>query len=334
MDVQLLSGAPTAIGSLPHRDPRAAADLVLELLPELPAVPSLPQRSPHEGMLAQAVVGIRGVTVTSDGGLDVDPRRVDPVTQITTDLEHEAFVGLRTFLEQAKGRTGPVKWQLTGPVTLGLALTQRGVPASRAFDVGIRAVRVHARAIHRAVAEALPGCPQVVFLDEPGMAAVLCPGFPVPPDAAIDLVSGALAAIEVDGTAVAGVHCCGDGDWAAILAAGPSVLSLPVSPDLPRVAGYLSSFLERGGWLVWGAVPTDRPVAGVDRYWRELTAVWCELVGAGVDPLLLRRQSLVTPACGLAFHEVEQAVHVLGLVREVAERVQEQALATRLSLGA
>lgn len=47
-------GLATSIGSLPHTDPRAAAELVLEIQPRLPAAPSLPNRSGVERMLAQA----------------------------------------------------------------------------------------------------------------------------------------------------------------------------------------------------------------------------------------------------------------------------------------
>jgi len=332
-ELRLPAGVVTGVGSLPHLDPAAAAAYVLERTPDLPAIPSLPRRSPHETMLGQAVVGVRGVRVTPDGALDVDTLRMDAAAKIVPDLDHEAFGGLRAFLEAAKGRTQPVKWQFTGPVTLGLALARQGVPTAMAFDVAIRAVRVHLRAVHKAVSEAMPKAHQVVVLDEPGMTAVLCPGFPVPPDSAIDLVSGALAAVEA--TATAGVHCCGDGDWAALLATGPGLASMPVNSDLVKVAGYLAGFLERGGWVAWGAVPTDRPVGtSPDRYWRELTDLWCQLVNAGCDPVRLRRQAIVTPACGLGLHDPSQADRVLRLTAEVGIRVGTQASATRIMLGA
>lgn len=333
MQVALPAGVATGVGSLPLLDPARAAEYALTHWPELPPVPSLPRRSPHEGMLAQTLVGVRGVGVAEDGALLVDPRRIDPRAKIVPDLDHEAFASLRAFLVAAKGRQGPVKWQLTGPVTLGLALVHAGVEPYRAFDVAIRAVRVHLRAVHKAITEALPACPQVVVLDEPGMSALMCPGFPVPPDAAIDLVSGALAAVE--STALAGVHCCGDGDWAAILATGPGLLSLPVRDDLVRVAGYISAFLDQGGWIAWGVIPTDRPVGtSADRYWRDLAALWCSLVESGVDPVQLRRQAIVTPACGLGLHDIGVVDRVAVLLDDIAARVAGQAVATRLHLGA
>jgi hypothetical protein len=71
-----------------------------------------------------------------------------------------------------------------------------------------------------------------------------------------------------------------------------------------------------------------------DRHWHDLAELWCELVRAGCNPVLLRERSLVTPACGLARHREDQAETVLRLVGEVSDRVRAQAVATRLSIGA
>jgi len=45
-DSVFVPGMATAIGSLPHHDPAAAAALVLRCLPEIPAAPQLPMRTP------------------------------------------------------------------------------------------------------------------------------------------------------------------------------------------------------------------------------------------------------------------------------------------------
>jgi len=333
MKVHVPAGVATGVGSLPHIDADAAAEFVLLHQPVLPAIPSLPMRSPAERILAHGLVGVRGVTIDEAGEVAVDVDRLDPLVAVALDLEHDAFGGLRAFLSAAAGRQGPVKWQVVGPVTVGLALAHRGVPPALAFDVAVRAVREHLLAVRQWVADALPACPQVVVIDEPGFSNVMEPGFPIPPDTAIDLTSGALAAIEQQ--AIMGVHCCAEGDWAAIAATGPTILSVPAEPALLEVAGHLSAFLESGGWIAWGAVPTDRPVGTAsDRYWRDLSGLWCSLVQLGGDPVRLRTQALITPACGLALHDVAQAAQVLRLTNEIAERVHGQAVATRLTIGA
>ena len=327
------AGAVTGIGSLPHRSVHDAAAFALREY-DLPTIPTLPRRSPAEGMIAQAVLGIRGVTLGQYGSIAVDVDALDPDAPVVTDLANDAFAGVRTFLATAaaRGLQGPVKWQFVGPVTLGAALTRVGVPVDRAFAVAGRAVRAHVAALTAAVAAALPASPQVVWLDEPWFGDLMHPGFPIAPDPAIDLLSSAMAALEP--TATVGVHCCADVDIASLLAAGPAVLSVPVDPQLAGVAGYLMRFLERGGRIAWGVVPTDGPIAtSSERSWRQLSDVWCELVKRGCDSVVLRQRSLVTPHCGLGLHTPAVADRVARLTREVGRRVNEQAVASRFALG-
>jgi hypothetical protein len=263
----------------------------------------------------------------------IDLARFDATAEPRIDLSHQAFVSLRTFLRVATGHRGAVKWQLTGPLTIGMALLHFGVPVADAFHVALRVVRATARAIHAQVAQDLPGCTQVVFIDEPSAGAVLTPGFPLSPDDAIDLVSGSMAVLEDD--AVMGLHCCAHADLAALLAAGPAIVSVPAEATVALLSGYLAPFLDGGGIVAWGVVPTDRPLAlNADRYWHELSSLWSELVVGGCDPGRLRRQSIITPACGLAMHTPEQAAHVFALTNAVACHVAEQAAATRLTVRA
>jgi methionine synthase II (cobalamin-independent) len=333
MQKHLLGGVATGIGSLPHRDAREAAEFAFFATPELPCIPSLPRRSPAEAMIAQAVVGIRGISIGQYGSLMVNVERIDPLAEVKTDLDHDAFVGLRTFLEFAQGYTGPVKWQFTGPVTLGLALIRAGVPMHTAFEVAVRTVRTHVRNIYDAVESALPSSAQVVFIDEPEMADLMEDSFPIAPDTAIDLMSGALAAVEREG--LVGLHCCSDADGASLLASGPAILSVPVNDNLKNYAGVLAKFLENGGVVAWGAVATDGPLMpNADRSWKKLAALWCELVQGGCDAQKLRQQSLITPACGLAMHSEDSAAQIFAQVLDIGERVRTQALATRLNVGA
>jgi hypothetical protein len=329
----LPSAAPTGIGSLPHRDPAKAAAFTLTTLPELPAVPSLPRRSPAEGMIAQAAVGIPGITIGQYGSLAVDPQRADPKAPVETDLDHGGYEGMKAFLDAADpARTSVVKWQIVGPVTLGLTLVRAGVRARAAFDLATRAVQSHIDAIHQRIAAALPNATQLVFLDEPMLTDLQTAEFPLKPDRAIDHVSGVLAMIESFG--VSGVHCCGHGDWASILASGPDVLSLPAEPALVDVAGYLAEFLDNGGWIAWGVIPTDRPIPmSLERPWREVRAVWCSLVSHGCDPARLLQQALMTPACGLFNHAEGVTNRVFRLLRGISDRVRDEATAKRLAAG-
>jgi methionine synthase II (cobalamin-independent) len=332
--IGLVHGLATTIGSLPHTDPRAAATFVLERHPRLPAAPSLPNRSGMERMVAQAAWGVAGVTVLPDGSLAVDERAVDPRAPLTVaGIDGEPFVGLRAFLGAVAGRRTPIKLQITGPVTLGIALHSLGVAPARAFAVADAAVRARARAVIAAARETAPMAPLVVFVDEPGLTAAMHPDFPLDPNGTIDLVSSTLATIEPH--AMTGLHCCGYTDWRVVLQAGPQILSMPLSMGAIEHSGAISAFLERGGWIAWGAVPTTGPIGATpERLWQQLSIEWCGLTQGGCDPVLLREQALVTPACGLATHGEAQADLVVSLTTQVARRLETQNHGMRLTVGA
>jgi hypothetical protein len=333
-------GTVTGIGSLPHRDVQSAVETAFATT-DVPFIPTLPRLNPSEGMIAQAVTGIRGISVGQYGSLLVDPMRIDPAADVVTDLAHGAFSGYRVALERlalaagdrGTGPTGIIKWQFIGPVTLGQALVRAGVPVDVAFDVASHAVRSHVANVFREISAVAPDVVQVVVVDEPDLGSLMSESFPIAPDTAIDLMSSAMAAVE--GDAVVGLHCCAPIDIVPLLAAGPAILSIPVSKHLVSHVGALAAFLERGGLVAWGVVPTDGPVmATAERSWRSLSKLWCELVQEGCDALRLWRQSLLTPACGLANHTVATSDIIMSQVREIAERIRSQAVATRLTVGA
>lgn len=330
----LAMASTTSIGSLPHCHPAEAVRYILAEQPELPAAPSLPAHRRLEGMVAMAAWGIVGVTVTDDGALHVDPTRLDPSAPLgDPGLDDPPFTTFRTFLRAVRRRTLPIKLQLTGPVTLGLALRAAGVAEHLAFRIAGSAVRDRARAMLAVAGFEASRAPLVVFLDEPALITGWRDGFPLNPDQTIDLVSSVLAVIEPH--AVTGLHCCGGPDWRVALQTGPQVLSLPVGTGLAASAGALASFVERGGWVAWGAVPTDGPLGeSAVRLWRRLSLRWCELVQSGCDPVLLRTHALITPACGLAHHGLDQADQVLELTRQVADRLHDQLAGVRLTVGA
>lgn len=330
-------GTVTGIGSLPHRSAHNAVEAAFSGV-DVPFIPTMPRLDPSEGMIAQAVMGMTGISVGQYGSLLVDPARIDATAPVVTDIAHGAFSGYRVVLDRlAHGDTSSrpkiVKWQFIGPVTLGQALVRAGVPTEVAFDVAIHAVRSHVANLFRAISAAAPEIVQIVVIDEPDLGSLMSESFPIAPDTAIDLMSSALAAVE--GDAVVGLHCCAPVEIVPLLAAGPAILSIPVSRHLVASAGVLASFLERDGLIAWGVVPTDGPVmATSERSWRNISKLWCELVQEGCDPLRLWRQSLLTPACGLATHTVATSDIIMSQVREIAERIRTQAVATRLTVGA
>lgn len=305
-DSRFANGASTSIGGLPHRDAAAAAAFSISEF-DIATIPSLPN-----------VAEVTGEAMASGS------------------LDDSAFDGLHAFLtlvQLVRFDGSPVAWHLPGPITVGASLCEIGVDPVEAFALAGKAVRRTLVDVSTEVARVLPNSPQLAMLDEPALADLMAPDFPIPPDLAIDVMSSAMAALPHD--VLSGIHCGLPCDVATMLASGPAVISLPVAADLVDWAGYIDRFLADGGVISWGVVPSGGPVAAqAERYWRQLSDLWCELVRRGCDPVLLRRQSMITPGGGLEGHAVSVARRLARLTAEVSARVRDQANATRFALGA
>ena len=329
----ICAGMATGIGSLPHRDAHAAAALTLRCLPELPAMPQLPCRSKREGIVAQWAGAVPGVVVHDDGAIELTAN-VDPHGPLHPSFDTTTHAGLLTFLDVAAQQPRPprrVKVQLAGPLTIGVAFTRAGMHAEVAFPLGARVARAWAGAIAELVAAALPDASLVCFLDEPALVYWRDAEGPIEREAATDLLSTALAACA----GMSGVHVCGRGDLRLALDAGPQITQFDVGALDLDDASALSRYLDGGGWIAWGAIPTHRPVGEQPQpLWKALLEAWCELTRRGCDPIRLRGQALVSPACGLAGHGESQAERAMLLAREIGNRVHDQAAATKLAVGA
>ncbi len=306
--IPLPAGLATAIGSLPQLSAGDAARFVRDWLPRLPAAPTL--------------------TAFADS-VDLD----GPHTQAEDDADADSFDGVREFLTSLKGRVGPVVLSTTGPVTIDMSLLERGFDHQKAAALARASVERRARAVLELARYILPGASVLLFLEEPGLANSMHPTFPLASSEIEELVSGVVDPISSE--ALIGVQVNGRADWAMLLRTGIGVLGAPVSARLETAAVELGRFLESGGFIAWGAVPVDEPLgANAERLWKRLSALWAELARLGLDPLLLREHSIITPAAGLGSFGISQAERVMKLTVELSERVVSQVIGARLSIGA
>ncbi len=324
-------GVSVGTGPLPHRDPVAAAAFAIAEF-DTTSVPILD--AGRSAGLGQAAAAIAGVTCR-DGRLHVDPTDAEH-HEVRVDVSDDSYAGMHALLQLA-GSIGldgtPVVWHTAGPVTLGAALVAAGLDTATAFALASAVVRAQLVDVAATISAVLPASELLAMLEEPVLADLMSPGFPIVPDAAADLMSTAMATLADQ--AIVGIHCDQPCDLATMLASGPAVISLPVDAGAVEWAGYIERFLDDGGVLAWGVVPYDGPVGfTADRYWRALSDLWCELVRRGCDPVALRRQCMVTPGAHLDRHSASVARRIARLTADVGRRVTDQANATRFALGA
>lgn len=310
------AAATTMIGPLPHLDDEQAVAFAFERF-DIPVCPSLPRRTPAESTVAQALTGIHGVAFGQYGALAVDTSRLDPAATVTTDLAGESFGGFAAALTHLRevDYSGPIKWQIVGPISVGVALMRAGAAPELAFDVAYAAVRSHVDAIANAVAAAAPGVQQLIVIDEVFARDLNDASFPISPVDAIDHLSGAMAAVEAHG--LVGVRGGEWADLAMLIESGPHVLFVTGGAVEPA-AGRLARFVEGGGRVVWGAASTRGPVIETAARARaRLASAWRLVVGQRCDLDTLVARSMVSADGGLHGHDIavaEQIVETLGKV--------------------
>ncbi|HCJ10045.1 MAG TPA: hypothetical protein DHW14_02620 [Clostridiales bacterium] len=288
----------------------------------------------------EAQGGGPGGSDRAEGGT---PEGADGVLERWALGPHEAcgLAALERALERARregaaGGRPPVvpvglKGQTTGPVSLGLTVKDDSGRAllyeEDLMDGVVRGLALRARwqeAWLRETAGRLTGGdadPQVLLsVDEPYLGTFGSAYFPYTPE----VVAGYLEVFDEALDAVWGVHCCDNTDWEFILSSPVRFVSFDAYAHGSRVVLYpkaVKDFLAAGKVLLWGIVPTDPDRLGsedAESLARRCLGLLETLVGRGVPEDSLVRQSMVTPACGLAGLSVEEARRAMRLAVDVS----------------
>jgi len=350
--------AVSGIGSMPHADAGRACDVVLENLAQGPHWPQLPQLSVQERFCSQYLGPLArlGLVEPNDSGGRMDPggegwlegqtEFYDTYLRATAGdaaaleafaFPAEAAAGFEAFRRRVEAEgPGDALWfkgQVSGPLTVGCQVTDAARKAAfydpSLRDLIVRAIEGNAAwQVHRMAAL---GRPVVLFVDEPGL-----PAFGQSTHVGLrreDIQAGLealFAAIRRAG-GVPGVHVCARCDWSLLYETQVTIVHLDAYGYLDSLLVYtreLAAFLERGGCLGWGLVPTSTDA------WSETVDSLCDRFEAGLQSLSrhgvprgrLLEQSLITPTCGTGTLAVDLAEHIYRLTGQVGAELRRRYL--------
>ncbi|WP_258359323.1 hypothetical protein [Moorella sulfitireducens (nom. illeg.)] len=339
------------IGSLPFIEAEPALELIFKHMPLVPHWPQLPRRGHQEHFVYQSLFPLVRLGLIKDEGgkmpvfTDAEPDWAAKLTAFySLYLEAEAgsdealaafaipreagtgFYALVGYLEEhGPGKARFLKGQVAGPVTAGLYLSSSS-GRSAFYDPQLRDLIVKTTSMQACwqVRElGRFGLPVLVFVDDPALAAYgSSTHVALRRDDLVEALSGVAEGIMAGG-GVPGVHSCSGVEWPVFFDSGYRIVSFDAYnyfTSLLVFAPDVAAFLEQGGVLAWGIVPTS------EQAWQETAAGLAsrlqgaieELAGKGVKRELLYRQSLVTPACGTGILEEGLAGHIYGLTAGVS----------------
>lgn len=348
----------TAIGSLPHSDPRRAVEIILENIPNIPFWPQLPRLGYQEEMVAQFGEGLPGVEyddasrrihiVGGDTLLTamekfyeeymydlISCARAIEGRQLEESIEQlkpfrtspERAAGLAEFLSLDKkvfAGAAAVKGQITGPITWGLTVKTEDDRAcyyneqyrdcmTKALERKARWQICCLRRFHQEV---------IMFIDEPYLQSIGASFVNLKPEEVTAALDEVIAGIHAEG-AGAGIHCCGNTDWALLTRTAADIINFDAYLFAESVSLYpreISEFLERGGILAWGIVPSSADLENetAESLVARLREAMALLVKKGLKESRLMETCLVTPSCGAGTLDPQLAERMLSLTAGVS----------------
>jgi len=345
----------TTIGSLPLTDPEEATALIFKYAPLLPSWVQLP-KFPGEGMIEQYNEGLPEIYETAERSyFDTEHAEFEPavlrfyedylaVTEGGSPASLERFAisrnrarGFFSFIDLlAKKKHLPatiVKGQVTGPFTLSTGLKdQHGKYAyynTQLRDIIVKHVGL--KALWQIKKLQQFGVSVLMFLDEPSLCGFGSSAYLGVQAEDITKDLNEVVSLIHNATAWAGVHCCENTDWAILLKSDIDVLNFDAYGFFDRVLLFkqeLVGFLNRGGTIAWGLVPTHSEEVIERVTLKNLLDLWNEevqqLSSAGVAREKIIRQSLITPSCGMGSLSEESALKVLQMLSDVSQRLREE----------
>ena len=298
----------TAMAVMPQTDVKQALDLALTL--DVPFWPQLPNFSYYEDMYVQAAEHFPGIVLDMEKKTlrfsmdkfieefeETMSRFDDPAT---FDISEKYSVVYHDFLSRDLADRPAIRGQLEGPISFGFnILDQDERPIL--FDDTIRPFMLEfmAKRINVQLARLKErNANAFMFIDEPGLQFIFSAMSGYGEQKAKSDLDAFFA--TVDGPR--GIHLCGNPDWDFLLGLDMDILSLDIYTNaeiFSSCVGSIKKFLDRGGVLVWGIVPTGYEIFAKESLGfliMKLEGIWQHLGQKGVDLEQLISRSMLSPA--------------------------------------
>jgi len=345
-------GRPLLIGSLPLSDHARATELVLAHTPEIPLWVQLPS-NPKEGMIDQFLPGFPGlvegeekswIDVTSDAFPDEMLAFYEAYLTVSEgggDIEESPFAiskerakGFFTLADMAQTLSPlALKGQVTGPITFGTAVKDQDDRAifydDQLRDIMVKHLTMNAAWQARMLGKT--GTLPIVFFDEPALAGFGTSAYlTITEEDVISALNEMADAVHKEG-GLAGVHVCANTQWTLLFDAAIDIISFDAYSYFDKFILFdapLKTFLNKGGIIAWGIVPTgekaDIEKETVESLYERWDAQMRTLEAMGFQRKALIDATLITPSCGTGSLPLELAKKVLALTQGLSERVRAQ----------
>lgn len=344
-----------AIGSLPHTDIDSAMQVVKTDFLHIPFWPQLAKLNKNEDMIVQFLEMLPGLL--NDGEKTYLENESDEFFEQLENLflDYEEVIennneevldkysisdknssSFKPFCEIIrKYKPEYAKGQIVGPFTLATSLTDKNGKCVfydetlREIIVKLLSLKVlwQIKEIKKANSSTIP----IIFMDEPSLSQLGTSAFvTISREEVQEIIKEISDLIKANG-ALSAIHCCGKCDWSLPIECGVDIINLDgysFSQNLSLFSNVVNSFLQSGGIIAWGIVPTlDKDaleLANADIIVSKFYEAIEYLVKKGIDKSLLINNSMFTPSCGAGSLTIELAQKAMDLTNEVSLILKEK----------
>lgn len=324
----------TGIGSFPFTGIDETIDLIFSTCKEIPFWPQLPKRSYLENMYAPFLEGVPCIVSDEEKNtIYMDTTRTDGIEEFYENVAAEnvkAFAisekyapGFYRFLERLKEVEDDVqfiKCQMTGPFSMGLGLKDENdkpvIYNFAYYDIIKKALNMKAKWMVGTIQERYPGTDIIIFCDEPYMVSFGSAYISIPREDVISSLNEVIDGVP----ARRGIHICGNTDWSVPFQSDIDIVNYDAFAYLDTIFYFtedLKEFLDRGGWIAPGVVPSSPDVVNeTPDSVRDRAALFIEKIAGITSPDT--DSILFTTSCGLGSLTEAEARRAMELLKQLS----------------
>ncbi len=336
--MQLGNLLTTAMGVMPHTDVDKALNIALSL--DIPYWPQLPNYSYYEDMYVQASENFPGIILdlekrtlrfsTEKFYKELDNALANWENDDFFDISEKYSVVYHKFLSLDLSKYVAIRGQMEGPVSFGFYVKDENDKPILfndeirpfMFEFMARRVNVQLKRLKAKNKNAF------MFIDEPGLQFIF---------SALSGYNDVLAKQDIENLFAMidrprGIHLCGNPDWDFLFSFDMDIASIDIHTNqkiIPLYGKSIKNYIERGGIIVWGIVPTNyEPFMkeNIESLKNLLKKIWEIVIEAGVDKEQLLSQSLLSPAtCCLINKDKDKTVNkAFELLKRLSHELREE----------
>lgn len=342
-----------AIGSLPHNNVDDAMAVVEKYFKEIPFWPQLTKISKNEDMIIQFLENMPSFFSEKDY-LDTEyDSFYEDLEQFFLDYEEIAadinsdslnkFAITENFSSSfpkyidiiKKHKPRFAKGQIVGPFTLASTLVDKDGRCA-IYDETLKEIITKTLILKalwqvKQIKTACPDTTPIIFIDEPSISQLGTSAYvTISPEEVSTLFKEVTDVLKANGV-ICAIHCCGKCDWRVPLAGGVDIINLDAfsfAQNLSLFKNDVQKFLEHGGKIAWGIVPTlDKDVLetiNVNILTDKFKEAVSYLTKKGINEKLIIENSLITPSCGAGSLSVPLAEKAMSLTKELSDILKEK----------